>query len=106
MQNEGSVQHLDLPEWTKLVYKTANELDQHWVIQHAADRQEYVCQAQSLNLFFPAGSDVNYVNSVHLKAAMSPVKTLYYLRTDGKKTENIQTDLVRNPLQDCLACEG
>lgn len=106
MQHEGSVQHLDIPEWTKLVYKTANELDQHWVVQHAADRQEYVCQAQSLNLFFPAGSDVNYVNSVHLKAAMSPVKTLYYLRTDGKKTENIQTDLVRNPLQDCLSCEG
>lgn len=106
MQNQGSVQHLCIPEWTKLVYKTANELDQHWVIQHAADRQEYVCQAQSLNLFFPAGSDINYVNSVHLKAAMSSVKTLYYLRTDGKQTENIQTNIIRNPLQDCIACEG
>jgi ribonucleoside-diphosphate reductase alpha chain len=106
MQNEGSVQHLDIPEWDKLVYKTANEIDQHWVVQHAADRQEYVCQAQSLNLFFPAAADVNYVQSVHLKAAMSPVKTLYYLRTDGKKSESIDLKIIRNPLQDCIACEG
>jgi len=106
MQNQGSVQHLALSDWTKDVFKTANELDQHWLVQHASDRQEWICQGQSLNLFFPAGANVNYVNSVHLKAALSAVKGLYYLRTDGKATENIQTMLVRDPLQDCLACEG
>ena len=53
--NDGSVQHLEFltyRDWEKDVYKTAMEIDQRWVIQHAADRQEYIDQAQSVNLFF------------------------------------------------------
>ena len=53
--NEGSVQHLDfLDDWTKEVFKTAVEIDQRWVIDMAADRQNHICQSQSLNIFFPA----------------------------------------------------
>ena len=91
------------------VFRTANEMDQHWLVEHAGVRQEWVCQGQSLNLFFPKGSDINYVNSVHMKAALSPVKGLYYLRTDGSPVEDItkQVQKVRLPdSEDCLACEG
>jgi len=67
--HEGSVQQLDyLTDWEKEVFKTAFELDQHWVVQHAGDRQEFICQGQSVNLFFPAGSDKNYVSQVHVNA--------------------------------------
>jgi ribonucleoside-diphosphate reductase alpha chain len=57
IRHEGSVQHLDyLSDWEKDVFKTAFELDQHWVVQHAADRQVHICQGQSVNVFFEAGS--------------------------------------------------
>lgn len=53
--NEGSVQHLDfLDEHEKLVFKTAQEIDQRWMIDLSAERQDYICQAQSLNVFVPA----------------------------------------------------
>jgi len=107
----GSVQHLDfLTEDDKDIFKTANEIDQHWIIQHASDRQEHICQGQSLNLFFPKGSDVNYVNSVHLKAMTSNVKGLYYLKTDGRPVERFSQQVQRVALNDfdetCMGCEG
>jgi ribonucleoside-diphosphate reductase alpha chain len=109
--NEGSVQHLDfLTQDQKDVFKTAFELDQAWVVDHAAHRQLYICQGQSVNLFFPAGSDKSYVNSVHLKAWKAGLKGLYYLRTDaGAATDKISTKIVRNALKDadeCIACHG
>ena len=84
MVNNGSVQHLDfLDEYTKSVFKTAFELDQEWVVQHAADRQKFICQAQSINLFFPVGVPRSVVNSVHLNAWKKGLKGLYYLRTES-----------------------
>ena len=56
--SEGSVQHLDfMSDWHKEVFKTAFELDQRWIVDHAGDRQEFICQGQSVNLFFPAGTN-------------------------------------------------
>lgn len=111
--NEGSVQHLDcLTEHEKAVFKTAFEIDQMWVVEHAAARQEWVCQAQSLNLFFPAGSDTNYVNAVHLSAHKKGLKSLYYLRTSAGKTgDKVSNKIERKPLKDyqieeCLSCQG
>jgi ribonucleoside-diphosphate reductase alpha chain len=111
IMNEGSVQHLDFlsPE-QKLVFKTAFELDQRWVVEHAADRQAFICQGQSVNLFFPSGSPKSYVNSVHLMAYKQGLKGLYYLRTSS----NVQADKVglkveREALKDseeCLSCHG
>ena len=50
--SEGSVQHLDiLTDTEKEIFKTANELNQIWIIEHAYQRQQFVCQAQSVNLF-------------------------------------------------------
>ncbi len=112
--HNGSVQHLDyLTEWEKDVFKTAFELDQHWVVQHAGDRQEFICQGQSVNLFFAAGSDKNYVSQVHLAAWKQKLKGLYYLRTSATSSaENLGQKVERVALKDfmeedgCLACEG
>ena len=83
--NRGSIQHLEqLSKIEKNVFKTAQELDQEWVIRHAATRQRFVCQGQSVNLFFPAEADKSYVNNVHLKAWEKGLKGLYYLRTEAK----------------------
>ena len=99
--NKGSVQHLPfLTEGEKAIFKTADELDQNWVVQHAADRQKYICQGQSVNLFFPAGAPKSYVNKVHLKAWKEGLKGLYYLRTEAKsRAENVSEKVERVALQ-------
>jgi ribonucleoside-diphosphate reductase alpha chain len=114
IHHEGSVQQLDyLSDWEKDVYKTAFELDQHWVVEHAVTRQPFICQGQSVNLFFPSGSDKSYVNSVHLKAWRGKLKGLYYLRTNtgstaeqvGKKIERIKLDNFKED-EECMSCQG
>ena len=114
--NAGSVQHLDeslLSEWEKEVFKTAFELDQRWVVGHAADRQPFICQGQSVNLFFAAGSDRHYVLQTHIKAWKEGLKGLYYLRTTaGVDADVVSTKIERVALKDyveeeeCLACQG
>lgn len=122
MENEGSVQHLDfLSSDEKDTFKTAFEIDQHWVVEMARSRQEYICQGQSVNLFFPSGANKSYVNAVHRRAFKpaddvgAPLKGVYYLRTESsKKTEKVNVKIERNALKDgvqgsletCLACEG
>jgi ribonucleoside-diphosphate reductase alpha chain len=100
--NKGSVQHLPfLTEGEKAIFKTAQELDQSWVIQHAADRQKYICQGQSVNLFFPSGAEKSYVNKVHIKAWKEGLKGLYYLRTEAKnRAENVSEKVERVALQE------
>jgi len=100
--NRGSVQHLPfLTEGEKSIFKTAQELDQNWVVQHAGDRQKYICQGQSVNLFFPSGTQKSYVNAVHIKAWKEGLKGLYYLRTEAKnRAENVSEKVERVALQD------
>lgn len=111
--NQGSVQHLEcLTSWEKEVFKTAFEIDQMWVVEHAGTRQEWICQGQSVNLFFPAGSDANYVNAVHLSAFKKHLKGLYYLRTNaGVVGEKVSEKVERKSLKDfqideCISCQG
>ena len=115
IRHEGSVQHLDyLTDWEKDVFKTAFELDQHWVVQHAADRQVHICQGQSVNVFFEAGSMKSYVNSVHVTAWKSNLKGLYYLRASAGETgEKVGIKVEQDKIKDfkiddteCLACSG
>lgn len=110
--NKGSVQHLDfLSEWEKGIYKTAIEIDQEWVVEHAAKRQHYICQGQSVNLFFPAESPRAYVNSVHLNAWRKGLKGLYYYRTAAITTAEVSTKVPRQQIKSstdegCLSCQG
>ncbi len=80
--NKGSVIHLDfLTETEKAVYKTAFELDQRWVIEHAADRTPYVCQSQSVNVFVPANVSKRDLHQIHMMAWKRGLKSLYYCRS-------------------------
>jgi ribonucleoside-diphosphate reductase alpha chain len=112
--SEGSVQHLEyMSDWHKQVFKTAFELDQRWIVDHAGDRQEFICQGQSVNLFFPAGTDKSVVNAVHIRAWKKKLKGLYYLRTNaGASAEKVSQKVEQDKLQDfadpdeCLSCQG
>ena len=109
----GSVQHLDfLNVQEKNIYKTAIEIDQAWLVDLAAERQKYICQAQSLNLFFPPDADVRRLNSVHKRAWTKGLKTLYYLRSEAiKRAENVSMKVERQVRQDsaedeCVMCQA
>ena len=112
--NNGSVQHLDfLDDWTKDVFKTAVEIDQRWIIEFAADRQEHICQSQSLNVFFPADVSKQELHAIHMMAWKRGVKTLYYLRSEAiKRAETVSDEVLRQRIFEsidddgCLACEG
>ena len=112
--NNGSIQHLEgLDDWTKDVFKTAVEIDQRWVIEHAADRQEFICQSQSVNIFFPADVSKQELHNVHMMAWTRKLKTLYYLRSEAiKRAEIVSDQKLREFVFDydddeaCLACEG
>lgn len=117
--NDGSVQHLTiLSDWEKDVFKTSMEIDQRWLIQHASDRQQYIDQAQSLNLFFRPDCNVKYLHAVHFLAWKTGLKTLYYCRSEKiSKADKISKSIQRKVIEeidlraiaegnDCLACEG
>ena len=117
--HDGSVQHLTwMDDWTKDVYKTSMELNQQWVVQHAADRQEYIDQAQSLNVFFRPDSHIKYIHAVHFMAWKMGLKTMYYCRSDkiakaDKVSKKIEREVIKEidltALTDdgtCIACEG
>jgi ribonucleoside-diphosphate reductase alpha chain len=88
------------------------EIDQQWVIQHAADRQQFIDQAQSVNLFFRPEDSIAYIHNVHFNAWKNGLKTLYYCRSEKlKKADSVNKKIERiiiNPNDDsgCLACEG
>jgi len=118
--NDGSVQHLNfLDEWTKDVYKTAMEIDQRWIVDHASHRQSYIDQAQSLNLFFRPDVNVMYLHAVHFQAYKQGLKTLYYCRSEklakaDKVSKKIERDIIKEidlkllveGDEVCLSCEG
>tara|TARA_X000001036_G_scaffold425260_1_gene451271 strand:- start:2194 stop:3993 length:1800 start_codon:yes stop_codon:yes gene_type:complete len=119
ISNDGSVQHLKyLTDYEKDVYKTAMEIDQRWVIEHAATRQTFIDQAQSLNLFFRPDVNIKYLHAVHFMAWKQGLKTLYYCRSEklgkaDKVSKRIERDVIKEldmsalaNDEDCLACEG
>ena len=117
--NDGSVQHLRcLDDQEKEIYKTSMEIDQRWVIEHAADRQEYIDQSQSLNVFFRPDANITYLHAVHFMAWKKGVKTMYYCRSEKiGKADKVSRKIEREIIQEidmealasgeeCLACEG
>jgi ribonucleoside-diphosphate reductase alpha chain len=118
--NDGSVQHLEwMDEWTKSVFKTSMEIDQRWIIDHAAHRQEFIDQAQSVNVFFRPDTHIKYLHAVHFQAWKQGLKTLYYCRSEKiGKADKVSRKIERQVIEEidlnalasgdevCLACEG
>ncbi|MAZ75990.1 MAG: ribonucleoside-diphosphate reductase subunit alpha [Micavibrio sp.] len=119
--NEGSVQHLDfLNDEEKDVFKTAFEIDQRWIIEHAGDRSQFVCQAQSLNVFLPANVHKKELHHIHMDAWKKGVKSLYYCRSKSiqraesnaswmrtRESEGREPELPEQETnyEECLACQ-
>lgn len=109
-ENNGSVQHLDwMDQNTKDVFKTAFEIDQRYVIEYAADRQPFIDQAQSINLFVKGGSSTQYISDLHILAWKKGVKSLYYLRSSATNRASTSTN-ERKKIQviepdECLSCQ-
>lgn len=119
MANDGSVQHLTwMDDHTKDVFKTSMEIDQRWVIELAADRQKYIDQSQSLNVFFRPDAHIKYIHAIHFTAWKKGVKTLYYCRSEkigkaDKVSKRIEREVIKEldmaqiaQGNDCIACEG
>ena len=124
--NEGSVQHLDfLTEDEKAVFRTAFEIDQRWIVEHAGDRSEYICQSQSINLFLPADIHKRDLHQLHLQAWKKGVKSLYYCRSKSIQRAEVVANnengqmavpnlgkvnggdqpVERTDYEECLACQ-
>jgi|TARA_B100001094_G_scaffold31397_1_gene26114 ribonucleoside-diphosphate reductase alpha chain len=110
LANRGSVLHIkELSDYEKDTFKTAIEINQQWVIEHAADRQQYICQGQSVNVFVPADVNIKELHDIHMLAWKKKLKTLYYCRSEAiKRAELVSKKIERTiiPEADCLACEG
>jgi ribonucleoside-diphosphate reductase alpha chain len=117
--NDGSAQHLTfLDEWQRSVFKTSMEIDQRWIVDHAANRQNYIDQSQSINLFFRPDVNVKYLHAVHFQAWKQGLKTLYYCRSEKlAKADKVSRKIERQVMEEidlkalatedvCLACEG
>ena len=119
ISNEGSCQQIKcLTDEEKEIFKISMEIDQRWVIEHAADRQKFIDQAQSLNVFFRPDTNLKYLHAVHFLAWKSGLKTMYYCRSEkigkaDKVSKSIERKIIKelsmvdmtNP-EECLACEG
>ncbi|MDG6094140.1 ribonucleoside-diphosphate reductase subunit alpha [Acetobacter sp. AN02] len=118
--SKGSVQHLDfLTQDEKDVFRTAFELDQRWVVEHAADRAPFICQAQSVNLFLPADVHKRDLHQIHYQAWKKGVKSLYYCRSlsiqradtvsDVSKPAGVAADntppRTSPDYEECLSCQ-
>jgi len=124
--NEGSVQHLDfLTDDERAVFRTAFEIDQRWIVEHAADRAPFVCQSQSVNLFLPADIHKRDLHQLHFQAWKKGVKSLYYCRSKSIQRAEVvsnQDEAVRQvphlgkvnsgdlpaetiDYEECLACQ-
>jgi ribonucleoside-diphosphate reductase alpha chain len=102
-EQNGSVQGLKgLSDEEKTVFLTAREINQHAIVKQAAQRQKYIDQGQSVNLFFAANSSPKYIHEVHWAAWEQGLKSLYYLRTEGV----LKGDMASRSKEECAACEA
>ena len=98
----GSVQNItDIPDDIKSLYKTVWEISQKVIIDMAADRNRFIDQSQSMNLFMESPT-MSKLSSMHMYAWKSGLKTgMYYLRSKAK-ARPIQFSLE----PECVACSA
>lgn len=102
-KDQGSVQSLTfLTELEREVFKTAREINQFSIIKQAAQRQKWIDQGQSVNLFFGLNASPNYIHEVHMEAWKAGLKGLYYCRSESI----LRADLATRQKEECAACEA
>lgn len=115
--SEGSIQHIEcIPDYIKLVFKTAREINQLWVIKHAGAKQLHICQSQSVNLFVRKNITKQEMVDLHISAWLNGLKSLYYCRAEPSTRANLGTGkdkplnsvpvVVSTELESCVSCEG
>lgn len=106
VENEGSVSHLEfLTKEEKDIYMTAREINQFVIITQAADRQKYIDQSQSINLFFPINATPKYMSDIAKEAWRQGVKTLYYCRTSAVIKGDMASRGYERKVEECVWCE-
>ena len=118
LEHEGSIQHLDvLSDSEKELFRTAFEVDQRWIIEHAADRSPFICQSQSVNVFLPGDVSKWDLHMLHWSAWEKGVKSLYYCRsksvqrtafangTKDDKKDDVVEMVAPTDYEECLACQ-
>ena len=105
MVNDGSIQNIEeIPDNIKQLYKTAWEIKNKSLIDMAADRGAYVCQSQSLNLFYE-NSSYNQISSSLFYAWKKGLKTgVYYTRIQPKL--RAQQFTIEPNIKECESCSG
>jgi ribonucleoside-diphosphate reductase alpha chain len=119
ISNSGSIQSIDLfDDWTKSIFKTAIEIDQRWIIDHASARQSFIDQGQSINVFFRPDTNIKYLHAVHFSAWKKGLKGLYYCRSEkiinaDKVSQKVERNIIEEidiksliDQDECLACSG
>jgi len=120
VHNEGSVQNIkELSEFERDVFKTAAEIDMIWAVEHVADRQQFIDQGQSFNIFIRPDISIKRLHAIHFHAWKKGVKTMYYCRSEKlANTEKVSQKIERKRIEDdidlkaiieetvCPACEG
>tara|TARA_B110001469_G_C9647589_1_gene328249 strand:- start:376 stop:3024 length:2649 start_codon:yes stop_codon:yes gene_type:complete len=102
ISNNGSIGHLDIPNFIKSRYKTSWEIKQKDLIDMSCDRGAFICQSQSLNLFQESPT-FQKLTAMHLYSWNKGLKTgLYYLRT-RPSCKPIQFTIQNNI---CESCSG
>jgi ribonucleoside-diphosphate reductase alpha chain len=115
--NDGSVQHLIfLSDHERNVFKTAMEINQHYIIDMAADRAPMIDQGQSVNVFFRPDADIKYIHAAHFNAWRKGVKALYYcrstkLRMADKVSQKVERNIIEEDpaevvIEECMACSA
>ena len=99
ISHKGSIQHRDeFTEHEKAVYRTAFEINPYDHLDLVSERQEYICQAQSCNVFL-ANTTAKEMSKLYLYAYLDKnIISLYYHY--GLRDANIQTNVV------CESCGG
>ena len=101
---DGSIQHLKfLTQEEREVFKTFAEINPHAIIDQASVRQDYIDQAQSINLMMPADVPVKEINALMLYAHEMGIKTLYY-QYGMSQAQQLSRKKVMN--ETCVSCEG
>lgn len=111
--DKGSIKNLSfLSEEQKQVFLTAREINQFAIVKQAGQRQKFIDQGQSVNLFFAMPNDISdnetklklakYISDVHIEAWKQGLKGLYYMRSESV----LKGDSIFRDASDCASCEA